>query len=40
MDHAPLGYEHRDEPGMLGFVARWWLARRRARVRAALRRRR
>ncbi|ROR90299.1 hypothetical protein [Nocardioides aurantiacus] len=38
MDHAPLGYSHRGDPGLRGLLARWWFARRSARVRAALRR--
>ncbi|GAB3661540.1 hypothetical protein GCM10027596_21700 [Nocardioides korecus] len=32
----PYGYERRDDPGLAGVVARWWLRRRTDRVAAAL----
>lgn len=33
---APLGYSRRNDPGLRGWLARWWYRRRVKRVRKAL----
>lgn len=32
----PWLFDRRDEPGVVGFVARWWTRRRVARIRRAM----
>lgn len=33
---TPLGYTRRDDDGLRGWLARWWLRRRTERIRRAL----